>query len=357
MKSFFSSDKFFLVICIILSLSLGIGIFVMPMPTFSAEENRALAPAPRFSLSRLLSGELFEDVSDFYSDRLPLRSYMIRIKAMSELSLGKTENNGIIFSRNGRLTDRCIYDSYQALENNMEKLRGFCLDYGAICVIVPRGADIYTSSEECDSVIEKAGAQELRERLGSLGEDAYYKTDHHLDAEGSFALYEYVMELLGEQPLSRSQFTLTNVSEGFYGTVYSKCGLIKTAGDTVAAWRYDEDINVKVVCKDEGCGVCGLYCSEKLEIKDKYQYFLGGNHACLNVTLPSAREPRQHLYIIKDSFANSVIPLLARHFDLTVYDPRYCTVPISIQETDGNIVTICGIDTLATTGSFTKMLP
>ena len=48
-----------------------------------------------------------------------------------------------------------------------------------------------------------------------------------------------------------------------------------------------------------------------------------------------------------NSFANAVIPMLARHFDITVRDPRYDTTPVS-GEYDAALV-VCGIDTLATT--------
>jgi hypothetical protein len=62
--------------------------------------------------------------------------------------------------------------------------------------------------------------------------------------------------------------------------------------------------------------------------------------------------------VIKDSFANSMIPFLAIHGDLDVVDPRYVTQPLSTyikgEDYDG-IIVIVGIDTLATDASFWRV--
>ena len=49
---------------------------------------------------------------------------------------------------------------------------------------------------------------------------------------------------------------------------------------------------------------------------------MGGNFSHLSVTRDGKQEK---LLLIKDSYANSVIPFLALHFDIEVIDPRYCT--------------------------------
>ena len=53
--------------------------------------------------------------------------------------------------------------------------------------------------------------------------------------------------------------------------------------------------------------------------------FLSGNFAHIRVT-KSGTENRPLLLVIKDSYANCLIPFLARHFDIEMLDTRYIRV-------------------------------
>ena len=343
-------DVIFITAIAAIAVILGVGTLSDRGQKISFEENRALADPPALSVSGILDGSFFSELSAFCSDRIPLREQMIRTKAVCELAMGKRENGGVAFT-SGRLVDRCVYGDLEVLEDNLHRLREFSERRSAVTVIVPRSADAYIKSEEASAVRALVG-DSLCEKL-LYTDEAYYKTDHHLDAEGAFAAYEYVMESLGYTPLSRSDFVLTSVSEDFYGTVYSRAGLLPVYRDSVSAWRYVGDGELTVRCFDAGCSAESLYCEAALAKKDKYRYFLGGNHGCITVSREGEERPK--LYLIKDSFANAVIPLLARHFDLTVYDPRYLSAPPPCPE-GATTVVLCGLDTLATTGSFTLPL-
>jgi hypothetical protein len=78
---------------------------------------------------------------------------------------------------------------------------------------------------------------------------------------------------------------------------------------------------------------------------------MGGNYS--RIQIRSENTTRPSVLLIKDSFANSVIPFLARHFDLDVIDPRYFRGDISslIKESkcDKTLVLI-GAGTLESTG-------
>ena len=175
----------------------------------------------------------------------------------------------------------------------------------------------------------------------------------HLNADGVFEVYRYVMQELGYAPLSKEDFTLTEMCDGFLGSAYSQGGLLCSVDDTVSAWRYEGDTALTVECFDEACALHSLYAPDELEGKDKYRYFLGGNHGVISIS-STEETGRERLFIIKDSFANSVLPLLARHFDLTVWDPRYSPAPPEISPQSTRTVIICGTDTLATTKGFIK---
>ena len=92
-------------------------------------------------------------------------------------------------------------------------------------------------------------------------------------------------------------------------------------------------------------------------IKDKYKVFLSGNTGLLLIRAQSLERPR--LLLVKDSFANSIIPFFALHYDIDVIDPRYYKGSIKnyISENDFDTVLILyGIDTLATDLSCSNIL-
>lgn len=65
-----------------------------------------------------------------------------------------------------------------------------------------------------------------------------------------------------------------------------------------------------------------LYDTSKLKGKDKYALFLGGNYPILDIKTTADSTGR--LLIIKDSYANSLIPFLIPYYrEIVVVYPRY----------------------------------
>ncbi len=354
-KKTFICDISLLLVCAIIISSLGILVYTLPRKSFSEEENRMLAVPPVFSTDALLSGEWFSGLSAFYSDALPLRQDFIRLKALCELGLGKAQNNGVLFLRGGRLVDRCEYDSSQLqnIKYNREKICSLLESKNNSCTaLVPRSADIYVGGEAAEAARTAAyggqGQSGLYKKLlesTADGVPVYYLTDHHLNAEGAYILYSFVISELGLSPLPQDFFKKETFSSNFLGSTYSKCGLLSSAADTLTLYRYEGDMSYSVECSDASCSISSLYCFSAWNIKDKYRVFTDGNHPLLTVKSKKG-DTRPTLLIVKDSFANACLPLLAVHFDLVVYDPRYTSVPLP--ECDYTAL-IMGIDTLANT--------
>ena len=67
-----------------------------------------------------------------------------------------------------------------------------------------------------------------------------------------------------------------------------------------------------------------LFDESKLNEKNKYEVFLGGNHD--KVTIETTAPNNNCLLIIKDSYANCMIPMFTPHFSqIVIVDPRYMT--------------------------------
>ena len=125
---------------------------------------------------------------------------------------------------------------------------------------------------------------------------------------------------MGYQPKEESYFTPDKVADNFCGTSMRSSGFYLAKKDEITLWRYQKDGQYNILADGEKIS---LYDFEKLETEDKYAVFLGGNHG--RVDIKSNEGEREHLLIIRDSFADSIVPFLAIHYDITLIDLRYYT--------------------------------
>ena len=94
-----------------------------------------------------------------------------------------------------------------------------------------------------------------------------------------------------------------------------------------------------------------------LEKKDKYASFVGvNNNSYVEITMEG--EDRETLVLLRDSFADSLAPFLARHFDLVLIDLRTSTPDtISICKEIGaeKILFLYNMETLTTTNDLKNL--
>ena len=123
------------------------------------------------------------------------------------------------------------------------------------------------------------------------------------------------------QPLSYEPRELEPqvMSDSFKGTLYSKTLNESIKADEIIRYGGESRATLTVGGKSSP-----LYCPERLDEKDKYLYFLGGNYGICTVTNEKVQGGK--LLMIKDSYANCLVPLLAEHFsEITLIDTRYCS--------------------------------
>ena len=185
--------------------------------------------------------------------------------------------------------------------------------------------------------------------LDGFAESEWFRTDHHWNARGAYRAYAALGAVLGYQPYPQEAFTPQTVSESFFGTSDAAAGIPGISPDSITLLRYagDEDFTVKIDEKPAPFG--GFYDFERLATRDGYGVFLGGNYATVTVDL-GENDTRPRLLLIKDSFANALIPFLARHFRILAIDPRYGTPDTAalLRECDGALM-LCGVQTLCET--------
>ena len=361
-------DLSLVLLCLALLFGCGAAILLLPHSAFSETENRALTTWQAPTLRQLADGSFTERIRDLVSDQFPLRPHLTALKATAERCLGKQENNGILFGKEGYLIPRGEQGDPDLLENNLlalAELERLALQAELPCsaCIVPRSVDVNTAfyprlfSQRAVSLPADRDSWHfplaLLRDAASRGVPVWYKTDHHWTTEGAYLVYRSLAESLGIEPYPPDTFTPVTVTDSFLGTSHSKAGGLAGEADTVVLYRYPEDGRFTVRNHETGEVTPGFYDTAALTQKDKYKVFLGGNYSHLSITDPTEQKPR--LLLIKDSFANALIPFLALHFDMDVIDPRYHKGALALSEYD-RILVVQGLDTLSTDPSLERWI-
>lgn len=304
---------------------------------FSESENRVLASKPELSKEALLSGEFAEDYETYVTDQFVGRDKWIAMKTMSDILLQKRDINGVYLSQDGYLIEQHEPEEYTAeLEDAKLALLKKLVDrWDAKVMLVPTADNILTDKlpnhaayYDQTGLLAKAkelvGEDNYIDVYGALQkhaeEEIYYRTDHHWTTLGAYYGYQEWLDVTGEYPVIREIERRKAVTEDFLGTLHSRVNL-PMEGEEIQYFYDTERRPVKVTYED-GRMTDTFYEESYLDTKNKYGYFLDDNHAF--VRIQTSRPNGRILFVIKDSYANCTIPLLAQHYE-TVYvlDLRY----------------------------------
>ena len=365
MKKIRKKDLLLLIgICALLALG-GVSLLFFPAPRFSPGENRMLAEKPKFSLTALANGSYTAGWESYTAERIAGRRVMRGVHAALELMLGKGEANGVILCRDGSLSRRLTVNEHVYRKNLKAIAKYHALasahDTMLTVAVAPRRMDaradvlpaLYRAHEEF------APYQALHKSLpdamvfDALKEDAeWYRTDHHWTTAGAYKAYLALGNRLGFTPYEERDFSKETVSEVFWGTSDAACGLLGVTPDKIELWRYTGDEALCLTKDGNPATFTGLYDFSKLSTRDGYAVFLGGNDGVTEVSL-GQQDPRPTLLIIKDSFANAVIPFVARHYHIIAVDPRYTATDINTYlERADSVLLLCGMQTLSEVAMF-----
>ena len=319
----------------------GAALILTPSRDFSDQENRYLSQFKAPTPDTLRSGKFMEDFEKYVSDQFPFRDQWIQLKALSERLLGKQENNKVYFGTDGQtLFAHFTAPTREELEQKVGLVNklGDNLDVPVYFSLVPDksyvlswllpknapkvdyGVTIRNALALCGDEVTYI---DLRSDLTNAGD--FYRTDHHWTTMGAYQGFVKLMDGMGVSSAHDEEWVDIKVAEDFYGTTYSASGACWVEPDSIYRMVPEGGVkgNVTVTRYPEGAPIeGGLYYPEKLAVKDKYAYFLGGNQPLCVIQNPDAANGK--LLVVRDSYSDCLAPFLAEKFqEVHLLDLRY----------------------------------
>ena len=321
-------------------LVLSITFLLSPKQDFSENENRYLAKFPSFVWEDVKSGQYMEELSSWLSDHFPLRNFFMGLKADTEIALGKKEINNVYIAEDDYLievyetpanTDRIadtFHKFYEKTDTSKVDTRLMLVPTANYILAnkLPANAPVISQMDTLKTIYDKSGIPAIDcsaylTQAAASGQ-IYYYTDHHWTTYGAYQGYLAYCETKGLVPVSLEDMKAQTVTDEFHGTIYSKVNDYSHKADSITIYTNPAD-SLTVNYTDTEEITDSLYNLDYIGQKDKYALFLNNLHTLIEITNETAESDRE-LVLIKDSYANSMVPFLAHHYKkIYVFDTRY----------------------------------
>lgn len=348
------------VLLVIGALALGGGsIFVLPQQPYSEAENRYLTKVPHISAGGVLSGEVQRDLTEAASDQFPGREQWLQIAVTGQYLLYHREINGVYIGKDYYLFDKKLDSDLS--EKNYRTNLGYvtamkeATDSDVSVMLIPTPGTVLTDELPTRAILydpvpyEELGGQICEadsvrwvqtrdalehEKRGSF-DRLYFYTDHHWTTYGAYVGAATYLKTQNIRLKDQEAFQIQTVRDDFYGTLYSRvAGLPAAQADELELpqalpkkLQIEADSPPADALSVNGERAMpkldGIYDLSKLDVKDQYAVYFGGNYGKITVKNPEA-EGKGSLLVFKDSYVNSMIPYLLDEYEqITMIDLRY----------------------------------
>lgn len=313
--------------------------------TYSPVEKRELQTRPEISITKVLDGRFQKKYESYLRDQFPGRDHWVSFQTDMELFMGKNEIHNVYIGKNRYLLEHYTekeFDPQQISKNlqALEKFVGKAKQNADVHVMMvptkswvlreklPAFAPHYKEQKFYDALQQKLEKEDVLISVEPVldahkEEEIYYRTDHHWTTLGAWYAYEqYTKAVGGDLQRAQGKKKFRCISKDFYGTTYAKINYARQA-DKIEI--YEPADKLRVVYNMGEKKTKTLYDFSFLKTADQYSVFTGGNQAVLEIT--GGIKNGKTLLLIKDSFANSILPFLAEDYEkLVVVDLRQLNV-------------------------------
>ena len=313
--------------------------------TYSPVEKRELQTRPEISITKVLDGRFQKKYESYLRDQFPGRDHWVSFQTDMELFMGKNEIHNVYIGKNHYLLEHYTekeFDPQQISKNlqALEKFVGKAKQNADVHVMMvptkswvlreklPAFAPHYKEQKFYDALQQKLEKEDVLISVEPVldahkEEEIYYRTDHHWTTLGAWYAYEqYTKAVGGDLQRAQGKKKFRCISKDFYGTTYAKINYARQA-DKIEIYEPADKLRVVYNMGEKKAKT--LYDFSFLKTADQYSVFTGGNQAVLEIT--GGIKNGKTLLLIKDSFANSILPFLAEDYEkLVVVDLRQLNV-------------------------------
>ena len=306
---------------------------------YSENENRYLETKPKLTASTVFEGKYMENMEVYLSDHFFARDAMVKARTRLDIFFGKKEINNIyigkkhfLFEKPSEYNDEIVkktLDTINAVTLSNKNIPSYFALVPNACEtlsdMLPANAPKLSQAQQIKRVNDSLNGVEKIDLLSPLEKAKdktalYYRTDHHWTTGAARLAFT---QLSGDMKLDNQneKYKTYCVTNSFQGTLSSSTGLF-SASDSIEITVPENDIDYVVTYVDENKKSPTLFDSSKLKEKSKYEVFFGGNYA--QVKIETAAKSNRVLLLIKDSYANCMVPMLIPHYKkIIMIDPRY----------------------------------
>lgn len=324
-------------------------------------EQRDLAQSPTFTWNKLIKGEYARELENYFSDHFAFRSKLVQAGAELKGLKGLPEKSGVSIVERGDNTAASSSVAgtdkvkYLIMNNQATTLFSYSAEAGKqyaaaintltasvsqnvriYDLLAPSAAaflsdakyrDMSDSQKDAFSAIYKQLAKGVKgvDAYSTLeqhsAEYIYFRTDHHWTALGAYYAYAQFMKTMGEMPKSLNAYKKGTIA-GFLGSSYKATlnSSLKSHPDTITYYVPDGDYTYTVGTKKSASrkAVDPHYAAAG---NGFYAVFLGGDVP--EGQIRTGNKNGKRLVVVKDSYANALIPFLIPHFEeIDMIDPR-----------------------------------
>lgn len=324
----------------VILLTIGIGTILRDDRVSSQLENRTLAQSVQPTMQGVASGEDMLKMESYFADQLLLRGTLVEMQArLSKNLFQQPFRNGIYTAENGYMIEPSqaaqpvIPSAFQQFTKDVDRPVYFALAPSKTVIAERDGIipDYVASNAEQRYKTMQAGF--MKAGITSIPLDAlkltdYFKTDHHWNVDGAYQSYGEIIRTVAKTEPTLKKVEVDPESKRasehpYFGSLARKTTLAyASTGDKIEYYDAGQFKGIDV-CYDKKCGqplIDEQFIKEEGDYADRYEVFMRGNHGILSMT-SKTKGPK--LLVLKDSFANPVLPFLARSANLEVVDIRY----------------------------------
>lgn len=313
---------------------------ILPDRKKSETENRVLKQFPKFSLAALFDGSFTKNLEIYLNDQFPFRDSIITLKTKVDRIAGKTEENGVYIGKDGFLFESPAKADDVKLKELTKAITDFSRKNKKLkkaFILSPNASDILP--EKLPTALKPEDRSEafrfIRKNIPGVSwidckgvfekqknkSDLFYRTDHHWTTRAAYLSFNELSSLwsLGAK---KRDFSFYPVSASFQGTLSSSAAVNDAADIIEICVPKKQEGKYTVLYESSSRKTASLFEKEKLSQKNQYEVFLGGNYD--KVIISTAADTPATLLVLKDSYANCMLPMLTPYFSkIVVIDPRY----------------------------------